>query len=192
MLKKHRFTLARRGQKGQALFEVRKALDIYPKHRLAKELKEEYQEAEKERALPKGSGPFAQAKRVDVIQNDSKKAIKLYHQAIKENDQTESAVKDLAALYLREGRDDDAIKLLNKHHNKVSNKQTIINQLAEIYKRNGRYQQEISCLENILHFTNDRQPNIYKRIARAQFNLEQYQESKKTLEKVLQQSPAKL
>jgi len=182
--------LAYRHQYGQAISEIRKALMIDPEHNIAKQLEAEYREADKERGLPTGSGSYAQAKRADIIENDLKKAKTLYRKAIKENDRTDSAVNDLASIYLQEGRDDEAIKLLSKYRNKVRNEQAIVNLLANTYQRKGKYQDEISCLEDVLKFTQyHKQPIVYKRIAIAQFNLGEYQESKNTLARVLRQTP---
>lgn len=74
---------------------------------------------------------------------------------------------------------------MSKYRNKGGNKQAIVNLLANTYKRQGKYQDEISCLEDVLKFTQyHKQPSVYKRIAIAQFNLGEYQESKNTLARV--------
>jgi tetratricopeptide (TPR) repeat protein len=182
--------LARRQQYAQAIYELRKVLEKNPEHTLAQNLLTEYREADKERGLPAGSGSYAQAKRSEVLEKEFKKAEKLYRQAIKENDNAENAVKDLAALLTRQNRDDEAIKILKEYINKVSNKQPILNQLASIYQRVGKYKDEIGVLQQVLTFTNYyKRSTVFKRIALAEFRLGDYQQSKKTLEQAVRHNP---
>lgn len=177
----------------QAIAEVRKALQIDPENTWAQQLEVEYREADKEKGLPKQPGPYRDAKEAEIIEHDFRKAEKLYRQAIKKNDRRESAVNDLAALLLRLNRDEEAIKLLREYRSKVINKKSIINMLASAYQRMGQYQNEIDCLKQIINLPENKRrqsPDVLKRIAVAQFKLEEYQKSEDTLERVLQISPS--
>jgi tetratricopeptide (TPR) repeat protein len=182
--------LARKHQYGQAISEIRKVLRVDPEHNLAKNLETKYRDADKERGLPVGSGPYAQAKRAHIMDQDLRTAKELYHKAIKQKDRLESAVNDLASIYLQERQDNKAIELLTKYRDNVSNKQAILNLLATAYQRKGKYQEEISCLKDVLVFTPyHKQPIVLKRIAIAQFNMLEYKQSKDTLSRVLRQNP---
>ncbi len=187
---------ARKWAKGekysQAIPKVRDALKIDPENTEAKQLEVEYREADKEKGLPKQPGPYRDAKKAEIIELDFRKAEKLYRQAIKQNDRRESAVNDLAALFLRLNRDEEAIKLLREYLSKVINKQPIINLLANAYQRMGQYQNEIDYLKQIINLPENKRrqrPDVLKRIAVAQYKLEEYQKSEDTLERVLQISP---
>lgn len=182
--------LARRGQYNQAIAEVRKALQIDPENTIAKQLEAEYREADKERGLPTGSGSYAQAKRAQIIEQDFRKAEKLYREAIKKGDNAENAVKDIAGLLQQQNKDDEAIQILIEYRNKVSNKQTILNMLANAYQRVGKYQDEIAVLQQVLSLTAyDKRSTVLKRIALAQFRLGDYKKSKQTLEQAVRQNP---
>ena len=181
---------ANQGQYSQAIAEIRKILQIDPENALAKEREKEYREADKERGLPTGSGPYAQAKRAHILDKDFKKSEKFYREAIKQGDNAKNAVKDLASLYTQQNQDEKAIQLLREHLNKVNNRESILNQLATTYQRLGKYQEEVKCLQEVFSLTvYGKRSTVLNRIALAQFNLSEYDQSEKTLVNLLRENP---
>lgn len=169
---------AKQGQYSQAIAEIRKVLQIDSENVVAREREAEYREADRERGLPTGSGPYAQAKRAHIIDKDFKKSERLYRAAIKQGDNSENAVKDLASLYIQHNQDEKAIQLLQEHLNKVNNRESVLNQLATAYQRLGKYQEEIDCLQKVLSLTvYERRSIVLNRIASAQYNLSDYEKS---------------
>ena len=184
---------AERKQYGLAIAEIRKALEKDPENTLAQNLLAEYREADRERGLPTGSGNYAQAKRADVSEKNFKKAEKLYCQAIKNNENTENAVKDLAALLTRQNRDDEAIKILNDYRPKSSNKKSIDNMLANIYQHAKMYGKALKVLSNILNSTpqydSKKITNILTQISFCEFKDGKFDEAEKTLSTLLNITP---
>lgn len=181
---------ANQGQYSQAIAEIRKVLQIDPENAIAKKLEAEYREVDKERGLPTGSGPYAQAKRAHILDKDFKKSERLYREAIKQGDNSENAVKDLASVYIQQNQDEKAIQLLEEHLNKVNNRESLLNQLATAYQRLGKYQKEIDCLQKVLSLTGyEKRSTVLNRIALAQYNLSDYEQSEKTLVRLLRENP---
>ena len=65
--------------------------------------------------IPKGSNPYAKAKREEFVYKNFEKAELLYLKAIKIGDRKVSAIKDLASLLNQRGRTQEAIDLLKKY-----------------------------------------------------------------------------
>ncbi|BAZ87699.1 hypothetical protein [Dolichospermum compactum] len=189
-------TLAKRKQYNQAIVEIRKALEKDPEHTLAQNLLTEYREADKERGLPTGSGDYAQAKRAEIIDKNLKKAEKFYRQAIKNNDNGEAAVKDLAALLTRQNRDEEAIKILTDYRPKSLNKKSIDNQLLNIYGHAKMYCNALKLLNDTLKSTPQydlkKRANILNQISVCQVKEEMFDEAEKTLSRILAISPTNI
>lgn len=64
--------------------------------------------------LPKGDSTYTQAKKAEY-NRDLQRAVRLYMQAIDENDRKESAIKDVAGLLNQMGCAVQAIDFLEKH-----------------------------------------------------------------------------
>jgi tetratricopeptide (TPR) repeat protein len=174
----------------QAIPEVRKALQVDPENIKAKKVLEEYLEAHREKSLPRGSNLYDRARRAD-LQKNYQEAEKLYLQAIKEGDNLEGAIKNLASLYQQLNEDDKGVNLLLKYQNKISDKKTFNNLLAETYKRRGNYLEEIACREEVLALTPyEKRPTILKVIASAYVRIGEYNKAIETLERVLRQTPS--
>jgi tetratricopeptide (TPR) repeat protein len=155
-----------RGMYSQAIAEIRKALQLAPNDTTLKELEEDYREAQRDKGLPKGDGPYAQARHAKIKIKDFVKAEKLYQEAIKQGDRFDSAVNDLSSLLMQLNRDEEAIELLQKYRHKVSKRETTNNLLADAYKRLGQYKEEITCLQEVLRQTpSDKQNTVLNRIA---------------------------
>ena len=185
--------LAKRKQYGQAIAEIRKALEKDPENTLAQNLFTEYREADKERGLPTGSGDYALAKRAEIIDKDLKKAEKFYRQAINKNNNAENAVKDLAALLTRQNRDDEAIKILNDYKPKSLNKNSIDNMLANIYQHAKMYGEALKVLKSILNSTSQydskKRANILTQISVCQAKDGKFDEAERTLSSLLVINP---
>jgi len=189
-------TLAKRKQYNQAIVEIRKALEKDPENTLAQNCLIEYREADKERGLPTGKGNYAQAKRAEIIDKDLNKAEKLYRQAIKNNDNAENAVKDLAALLTRQNRDEEAIKILNEYRPKSLNKKSIDNQLVNTYQHARMYQSSLKLLNDTLKSTPQydlkKRANILTQISVCQVKEEMFDEAEKTLSRLLAINPSNI
>jgi tetratricopeptide (TPR) repeat protein len=184
--------LAKRKQYNQAIVEIRKALEKDPENTLAQNLLIEYREADKERALPTGKGDYAQAKRAEIKDKDLSKAEKFYRQSIKNNDNAENAVKDLAALLTRQNRDEEAIKILNDYRPKSLNKKSIDNQLLNTYQHAKMYKESLKLLNEALKSTPQydlKRANILRQISVCQVKEEMFDEAEKTLSHLLAISP---
>jgi tetratricopeptide (TPR) repeat protein len=189
-------TLAKRKQYNQAIVEIRKALEKYPENTLAQNLLIEYREADKERALPTGKGDYAQAKRAEIKDKDLSKAEKFYRQAIKNNDNAENAVKDLAAILTRQNRDQEAIKILNDYRPKSLNKKSIDNQLLNTYQHAKAYRDALKLLNEALKSTPQydlkKRANILTQISVCQVKEEMFDEAEKTLSCLLDIYPTNI
>jgi tetratricopeptide (TPR) repeat protein len=188
--------LAKRKQYNQAIVEIRKAIEKDPEHTLAQNLLIEYREADKERGLPTGKGDYAQAKRAEIIDRDLNKAEKFYRQAIKNNDNAENAVKDLAALLTRQNRDEEAIKILNDYRPKSLNKKSIDNQLLNTYQHAKAYRDALKLLNDTLKSTPQydlkKRANILTQISVCQVKEEMFDEAEKTLSRLLAINPTNI
>ena len=102
-------TLLHVSQHSQAMALVRRVLSIDPTdetaHQLEKEVKEDIKKQLRDRGtgLPKGEGPYARAKRAQLVDQDLEAAEELFNQAIRQRDKPDSAIKDLASVLQQQG-----------------------------------------------------------------------------------------
>ncbi|MDL1867775.1 hypothetical protein FBR06_11250, partial [Betaproteobacteria bacterium PRO4] len=94
----------------KAIAQIRKVLNIQPDYPNARELYELWRSYAQNTSVPRGGNPYAKAKRVQLIEKDLERAIELFKRAIAERDNLESAVKDLAAVYVQVGQPENAIE----------------------------------------------------------------------------------
>ena len=183
--------LARRGQYSQALGEIRKALQKDPENTTAKQLEAEYREAYKERGLPTGSGPYAQAKQAKESDQDFKKAEGLFREAIKRGDRAESAVKDLASLLQQQNRDKEAIQILQEYRPKAANQLSIDNMVVSIYQHARMYPEAIKLLTNLSKSTLDykKRAKFLKQISFCQVKSEQFDKAESSISQLLKLTP---
>lgn len=134
----------------KAIAQIRKVLNIDPDYPDAQGLYELWRSYARNTSVPQGSNPYAKAKRVQLIEKDLGRAIELFKRAIKEGDNLESAVKDLAAVYVQVGRPEDAIKVLNQYRAKVNDPQSVDNLLVGFYQRAEQYDAAIELLSKQL------------------------------------------
>ncbi|MBE9099456.1 hypothetical protein [Vacuolonema iberomarrocanum] len=183
--------LAKRQEYNNAISEIRKALRENPDDEFAKHLEKKYIDSIKEQTYTNaGNDLFNQARIAEEREQDLAEAEKLYKKAIKKKVKLESSIKNLAALYRRQNRDEEALELLLEHRSNTTNKLPILNMISETCRRMGRYSDAKETLEEILKLVPfEKQPTVLKRIASLQFSLRQYRESELTLERVLRQTP---
>jgi len=87
--------------------------------------------------LPKGSSPYALAKKAEYKERNLSKAEYLYKKAIKHGDRTKSAVKDLASLMHQRGKTNEACELLNSYKHLFSKDLTKFNNLYSTLQKHA-------------------------------------------------------
>lgn len=118
-----------------AISHIRQVLSINKNYPNARENYDKWREYARESTVPKGSNPFARAKRAQVVEKDLDKAEQFFKQAIRENDNLESAVNDLAWLLSQRGRFEDGVKVIEQNRSRIHNQHSLENVLTNIYKK---------------------------------------------------------
>jgi len=141
--------------------------------------------------LPKGTGPYALAKRAETLEKDIVKAERFYRLAIERYDKRESAVKDLAWLLSRQHKTEEAVKLLKANRNFAQNKDALDSTLATIYEHSDQFEQVIGILSPLVQRAERRtKPQVLKRLAYAYLQLQQFSQAIEALQEALQISSA--
>lgn len=179
------------GEYSQAIAQVRKVLEIDPEHPQARECLEKWREYARVVGVPKGSSPYARAKRAQIIEKDLDKAAQLLHSAISQGDNVESAVKDLATLLVQQGKPEAAIEVLKKSRAKLKNQQSVDNLLINVYQNAGEYDQALTLLESKLGqaFTESKKAQILWQIAYCCLKKEDYEQAESRFRAVLKLQP---
>ncbi|GAK57061.1 cold-shock protein, DNA-binding [Candidatus Vecturithrix granuli] len=138
---------ANEGEYSKALMQLKKVIAIHPEYPEAQISYEKWREYAQSTSVPRGSTPYARAKRVQLIEKDLERAVQLFQVAIDQKDSIESAVKDLAGLLAQLGRHQEAINIIETNRNKISNKQSLDNLLINIYQSAGKYDKVLSILQ---------------------------------------------
>ena len=185
---------AQNGEYGQAISYIRQLLEREPEYPEAKNLYEKWREYARVSGVPRGSNPYARAKRVQLIERDLDRAAQLFQQAIRERDNVESAIKDLAALYVQQGHPEKAIKLLQKNRKRIRDQQPVDNMLIGFYQKAGQYGQAIALLQKKLDSTSDRQgkASVLWEIGNCYLRAEDYIQAQQIFEQVLKLHPDNL
>ncbi len=127
---------------------------------------------------------------------DWENAKKLFQQAIENNDNRESAVKDLASILSQEGKLDDAIHLVEKYLSKMQNVEAAYNFISHLYLNNKQFEKAVEILKKLLT-TNPtksvdkrkRSLEIKRRISYCYYKSGDYTNAKKLLNEILRKSP---
>lgn len=85
--------------------------------------------------LPKGNSPYALAKRAEYLKKDLELAKFYYHEAIKQNDRGESAIKDIASILHQEGLTKKACEFLSEHQQHFKDHKKFENLLSSLQKQ---------------------------------------------------------
>ena len=143
--------------------------------------------------LPRGKGPYASAKRAHLIDHDLDRAEGLLKQAIRDNDNTESAVKDLASLLQQKERTEEAIILLEGHSRDSKGVSPYDNMLATQYQHAGHHDDAIKILARLARATSwPKKGPLLRRIAVSYFKCAKYDDAERELRKILIDNPSDL
>jgi tetratricopeptide (TPR) repeat protein len=175
----------------KAIAQIRKVLTIDPDYLNAQELHDLWRSYARNTGVPQGSNPYAKAKRVQLIEKDLGRAIELFKRAIKEGDYLESAVKDLAAVYVQVGQPENAILVLNQYRTRVHDPQSVDNLLVGFYQRAEQYEAAIELLKRQLagSKTTDKKSHFLTQIGTCYLRQGNYSEAEKQFREVLSLQP---
>ena len=165
------------GEYAKAIFQVRRVLALNSDYPEAQQLHEKWREYARAAGVPRGANPYARAKRVQLIEKDPERAAVLLQVAIKQGDNIESAIKDLAQLLVQMGQTNEAIELLNQNRNKITDPQTVDNLLINIYQKASQYEKAIDLLRKKINsaLTKDIKTQILRSIASCYLKQGDYQ-----------------
>jgi len=185
---------AQDGEYSQAIGYIRQLLEREPEYPGAKDLYEKWREYARVSGVPRGSNPYARAKRVQLIEKDLDRAAQLFRQAIKEGDNVESAIKDLAQLFVQQGQPEQAINFLRRSRKKIRDQQSVDNMLIGFYQNAGQYEQAIALLrkklERIPH--KEAKASVLWQIGNCYLRAEKYTEARQAFEQLLELHPDNL
>ena len=187
--------LLRIGQPAQAMHEVRRALGADPIDKAALRLEREVKENIRKglrsgEVLPKGDGPYARAKRAQLVDLDLGAAEKLFKEAILTGDNAESAEKDLASLLNQQGRVDEAIALLEDSSKRAKDASSYENMLATFYQHANRHDDAVRILQQLFQKTpRAKRSSLLTRITTSHLRTRKYAAAEDTLRKLLEDDP---
>ena len=187
--------LLRIGQPQPAMEEVRRALGADPTDEAALGLEQEIKESTRKglrsgAGLPKGDGPYARAKRAQLVDLDFEAAEKLFKEAIRTGNKAESAEKDLATLLNEQGRVDEAIALLQDSSRRARDSSSYDNMLATFYQHANRHDDAVRILERLHKRTpREKGSSLLLRIAFSHLRASRYDAAEDTLRKLFHDDP---
>lgn len=185
--------LLRFSQHAQAMALVRRVLSADPHDTDALGLEERIKKEIRSLGigLPKGQGPYARAKRAQLVDQDLSTAEDLFRQAIKRGDMKESATKDLASLLQQQARSQDALSLLESARKGLGSPSPYDNVLATLYQQLGHHEAAIRLLDGLVRVAGRKaRPALLRRIAFSHFKATRYDEAERALRTLLAESPA--
>ncbi len=179
------------GDYPKAIAQIRRVLAVNPSYPNAKELYDEWREYARISGAPKGSNPYARARRVQLIEKDLKRAEQLFREAISRRDNVESAIKDLATLLDQQGRHKEAIEVLENNRKIVRDQHSLDNLLITIYQRAGKYDEAVELLNKKLELavTKENRVQILWQMANSFLRKENYIKAQQIFEDVLKLRP---
>lgn len=179
------------GEYSKAIAQVKKVLDLDPEYPNVQESHEKWREYARMTGVPRGSNPYARAKRVQLVEKDLDKAAQLLHVAINQRDNVESAVKDLAALLDQKGKPEEAIQTLEKNRKRIKDQQSVDNLLVSFYQNAGQYDQAIALLKKEYEraSTESKKIQLLRQIANSYLRKEDYAQAERNFRIVLELEP---
>lgn len=184
-------------QHSQAMACVRRVLRADPTDeeacQLEEKIKQDLQKKLRDRGtgLPKGTGPYARARRAQLVDQDPENAEKFLKQAVRENDKKGSAIKDLASLLQQRGRAQEAISLLTEHVRQFQHDVAYDNMLATLYQHANRHDDAIDVLIKLLDSaeSNAKKVPLLKRLAYSHIKCARYDKAERALQTLLATNP---
>lgn len=179
------------GDYSKAIALIKKVLESNPNYPSAQEAYNKWREYARVSGVPRGSGPYARAKRVQLLEKDLERATQLLRDAIDQGDNAESALKDLAQLLVQLGRSGEAVEVLERNRSRISNQQSVDNILIGLYQNAGQHDKAISLLQKKLAqaTTKSMQTQVLLQIAIGYLRKEDYFLAEQTFRKVIQAQP---
>lgn len=179
------------GDYSKAIAQIKRVLALNPDYSNAKEVYEKWRDYARISGVPKGSNPYARARRVQLIEKDLDRAEQLFREAIARRDSAESAIKDLAGLLVQQGRSKEAIEVLEKNRTMIRDQQSLDNMLISTYQKAELYERAIALLEKKLKLaqTREKRAEILWQIANSHLKHEDYLKAKQLFEQVLKLRP---
>lgn len=182
---------AEKGDYSYAISLIRRVLNIDPNFPQANYLYEKWREYARISGIPKGDNPYARAKRAQLIEKDLEKAKKFFNEAIIKGDNTESAIKDLAAILIQLNRPNEAVELIELNKHRIRNQESLDNLLINLYQNAKLYDNALSLLQKKLRKINtvDQKIQILGQIGSCYIKKEDYKEAIKFYNEILRIQP---
>jgi len=179
------------GEYPKAIAQIKKVLELDPSYPSAQENYEIWREYARVSGVPRGSNPYARAKRVQLVERDLDRAAQLLRAAINQGDNVESAVKDLAGLLAQQGKPEEAVQVLERNRRRIQDQQSVDNMLIGFYQVAGQYDLAIALLQKKLgHATTEtKKTPILWQIANVYLRKEDYLQAEQYLRTVLKSEP---
>ena len=138
---------AENGDYPQAINQMKKVLRQNPDYPSATELYEKWREYARISTVPRGTNPYARARREHLFEKDLDKAVEFFEKAIREDDHFESAVKELAILHTQRGNPQESVRILLQYRRRVSDQRAVDSMLVNFHFKAGQYDEAIKLLE---------------------------------------------
>ena len=182
------------GDYGKAIWHIRQVIFIDKNYSNAQEKLREWREYERVRGIPKGANPFARAKRAQLVEKDLDKAEEFFRQAIKQNDNLESAINDLASLLTQRERFEGAVKVIEQNRSRIHNQQPLENLLTNIYTKFGKHDKAIRLLQKQLRQTKipEKKDMIRWQIANSYLKMDEYVKAETLFREILDHQPERI
>ena len=182
---------AESGDYPQAISHIKTVLSQSPNYPSAAELHEKWREYARIAIVPRGKNPYARAKRVQLIEKDLDKAVSYFQQAIREGDNVDSAVKELAILHTQRGNPQESVRILLQYRRRVSDQRAVDSMLVNFHFKAGQYDEAIKLLEAKLGRTssNIQKARVQMQIASCYLHKEDYSLAENHYKKVIELRP---
>ena len=131
-----------------AISQIKQVLAQKPGYEDAEQLLKIWKEFALITGVPKGSNPYARAKRIQLVEKNPARSIQLFRLAIQTNDNLESAIKDLYGVLLQMGKYDEGIKILQQEGQKIRDPKFVKGAFVSLYYKMGQYDSAIAILED--------------------------------------------
>lgn len=186
--------LALNGDYSKAIAQIKILLSKDPNNHEASRLYEKWKEFARVQGVPSGSNPYAKARRIHLVEKNLAQAEEYYLEAISKDDNKESAIKDLAQLYLQIDKIEKSVDIITKYKKQFLNSESFDNLLITIYEKGEKYSEAIKLLNQRLEKSKNKNDNIkiYNKIAQLYLKSKNYVESEKIFIEIIKLQPDNL